>query len=144
MPGWLLNIVKGFLENRTLTVKYKGVKSEAKKMPGGGPQGTLLGLFLFLVLINDAGFPELNRDFGERITRAITKRKQIDPKHWKYVDDLTLAEAIDLKTMLEKYTKNVLEKPLTYHNRTEHLLPPHKSRVQEKFNDIIEYANDNK
>ena len=92
VPGWLLNIVKGFLENRTLTVKYKGVQSEAKKMPGGGPQGTLLGLFLFLVLINDAGVPELNRDFGERITRAITKRKEIKPKHWNYVDNLTLAE----------------------------------------------------
>ena len=143
VPGWLLNIVKGFLENRTLAVKHKGVKSEAKKMPGGGPQGTLLGLFLFLVLINDAGFPELNKDFGERITRAITKRKQIDPKHWKYVDDLTLAEAIDLKTLLEKDTNNVLEKPLTYHNRTEHILPPHKSRVQEQLNDILEYANEN-
>ena len=47
VPGWLLNIVKGFLENRTLTVKYKGVKSEAKKLTGGGPQGTLLGPFLF-------------------------------------------------------------------------------------------------
>ena len=53
-PGWLLNIIKGFLENRTLTVKYKVQKSEKKNMPGGGPQGTLLGLFLFIVQINDA------------------------------------------------------------------------------------------
>ena len=89
--------MKGFLEDRTLVVKYKGAESEAKNMPGGGPQGTILGLFLFLVMTNDAGFPEQNRETGLRITKAINKRKEIDTKHWKYVDDLTIAEAVDLK-----------------------------------------------
>ena len=52
IPGWLLNIVKGFLEE----VMYKGKLSDSKNMPGGSPQGTILGLFLFLVQIDDAGF----------------------------------------------------------------------------------------
>ena len=30
--------------------------SSIKSLPGGGSQGTLLGLFLFLVLIKEAGF----------------------------------------------------------------------------------------
>ena len=47
VPGWLLNIIKGFMEERTLVVSYKGENSEKKHMPGGGPQGTILGLFLF-------------------------------------------------------------------------------------------------
>ena len=47
VPGWLLNIVEGFLTDRELVVNYKGEKSESKKMPGGGPQGTALGMFLF-------------------------------------------------------------------------------------------------
>ena len=60
-PGWLLNVIKGFLEGRTLVVKYKNEQSKIKQMPGGGPQGTLIGMFLFLILINYVGFPEENR-----------------------------------------------------------------------------------
>ena len=49
VPGWLLNIVKGFLENRELQVKFHGVCSDRMRMPGGSPQGTILAVFLFLV-----------------------------------------------------------------------------------------------
>ena len=59
-PGWLVNIIKGFLEERKLEVHYKGEKSGRKDMPGGSPQGTILGLFLFLVQINEAGFEKEN------------------------------------------------------------------------------------
>ena len=123
-PGWLLNIIMGFLQDRTLIVSYNGEKSGRKNMPGGSPQGTILGLFLFLVQINEAGFEEENREIGIRITKAINKRKEIPTKHWKYVDDLTIGEAIDLKRVLE--SKKDMEKPLKYHNRTEQILPKEK------------------
>ena len=55
VPGWLLRIVIGFLENRELVVTHKGVTSGKFQLPGGGPQGTILGMFLFLILINAAG-----------------------------------------------------------------------------------------
>ena len=45
-----------FLTNRKMIVRYKGKQSGMKSLPGGGPQGTLLGLLLFIVLINDVGF----------------------------------------------------------------------------------------
>ena len=57
VPGWLLQIVMGFLENRWLEVHYKGETSSRKRLPGGGPQGTILGMFLFLIIFN-AGFSE--------------------------------------------------------------------------------------
>ena len=142
-PGWLLGIVKGFLEERTLRVKYKGVKSDPKNMPGGGPQGTILGLFLFLVMINDVGFPAENREMGIRITKAINKRKEIETKHWKYVDDLTIAEAVDLKTKLKNDDENTLDLPLTYHNRTKHLLPAENSKVQQQLDEIVKYTKEN-
>ena len=49
VPGWLLKLVMAFLKDRSMRVKYKGKVSGFYPLPGGGPQGTLLGLFLFLV-----------------------------------------------------------------------------------------------
>ena len=60
VPGWLLNLVMGFLSQRSMVVRYKGVTTESKPLPGGGPQGTLLGLLLFLILINQCGFEDKN------------------------------------------------------------------------------------
>ena len=52
----LIRLVMAFLEDRSMKVNYKGKHSKMFNIPGGRPQGTLLGLFLFLVLIDDAGF----------------------------------------------------------------------------------------
>ena len=41
VPGWLLNIVMGFLSDRILKVNYKGATSKDKILSGGGPQGTI-------------------------------------------------------------------------------------------------------
>ena len=71
-----------------MIVRYKGKESEPKSLPGGGPQGTLLGLFLFLVLINDVGFEGQMNQVGELVTRKKSLR-QINEIHLKYVDDLT-------------------------------------------------------
>ena len=68
VPSWLLKLVISFLSDRTMIVRYKGKKSNVKKLPGGGPQGALLGLLLFLVLINDVGFEKQTNVNGEIIT----------------------------------------------------------------------------
>ena len=68
VPGWRLKIVIAFLKDRRMIVRYKGKNSNIKSLPVGGPQGTLLGLLLFLVLINDLGFENQNLDIGELIT----------------------------------------------------------------------------
>ena len=62
-PQWHPN-----LTDRSMRVKYKGVLSDLYLLPGGGPQGTLLGLFLFLVLVNDVGFEGQQNNVGELIT----------------------------------------------------------------------------
>ena len=76
-----------------LIVRHKGKQSSVKSLPGGGPQGTLLGLLLFLVLINDAGFTGQLNNAGELITSR-RNMKQANEIHLKYVDDMTLAEII--------------------------------------------------
>ena len=77
-----------------MKVKYKGKFSKLFPLPGGGPQDTLLGLFLFLVLINDAGFSHQVNNVGDLITKK--KVKEMNLIHLKYVDDLSMAEYVML------------------------------------------------
>ena len=119
-PGWLLRIVMAFLSNRRMIVRYKGKQSGIKSLPGGGPQGTLLGIFLFLVLINDTGFSGQLNNVGKLATskRNIRAVNQI---HLKYVDDMSLAESVNLKEMLVSVPDR--EQPENFHARTGHALP---------------------
>ena len=73
VPNWLLKIIMAFLSERELILRYKGCSSGKKSLPGGTPQGTRLGMLLFLVLINMTGFPdgELEKNVGEVITKPV-------------------------------------------------------------------------
>ena len=51
VSGWLLKVVMGFLTNRRMVIRYSGKLSSIKQLPRRVPQGTLLELFLFLVLM---------------------------------------------------------------------------------------------
>ena len=90
VPGWHLNIVISFLSNRSMKVRYNGCESSIKPLPGGGPQGTVLALLLFIILINEIGCPN-----------CCSKSDCIKEIHLKFVDDLTIAEAVDLKSALK-------------------------------------------
>lgn len=143
VPGWLLNIVVGFLQERELILSYMGAKSGNKQMPGGGPQGTVLGMFLFIILINSAGFQQEDIKIGEKITRAHNAHKIISRMHAKYVDDLTVAEALNLKDVLTVEREENITRPLNYHQRTEHILIEGNSQVQRQLKELEEYAAKN-
>ena len=49
----LIPILMSFFENRTMKVKWHNVMSSTKKLPGGGPQGTSLGIWSYLSQTND-------------------------------------------------------------------------------------------
>ena len=140
VPGWLLTIVMGFLENRELEVNYKGKTSGRKKLPGGGPQGTILGMFLFLILINEAGFRDNIRNTGRLITKSFNRRGPMQRIHLKYIDDMTVAEAIDLKKKLVENPDPCPPRPLQYHERTGHILPESESEVQQLLTEILTYT----
>ena len=62
-------------------------------------------MFLFIILINSVGFQKENRDFGERVTRAANAHEVIKNMHAKYVDDLIVAEDLDLRIVLKRKKK---------------------------------------
>ena len=134
VPGWLLHIVMAFLTDRTMVVRYNGKQSSSKCLPGGGPQGTLLGLLLFLVLINDLGFDNQRNNAGELITRK-NNLKAANVLHLKYVDDLTLADSINLKKSLVFIPESIRPLPDSFHAKTGHVLPPERSQV---YNQLLE------
>ena len=112
-------------------------------MAGGGPQGTKLGLFLFLILINAAGYPHLEKWLGHKITGKLSKRTPLANTHMKYVDDLTLAQALNMKDCLIRNPDPSPTRPLAYHDRTNHLLPTEACKLQEELEHLTQYAQVN-
>ena len=139
VPSWLLKVVMAFLSDRKMVIRYKGKLSSMKNLPGGGPQGTLLGLLLFIVLINDAGFEGQTNNAGELLTSK-RNMKLVNNIHLKYVDDMTLAEAIDLSEKLVHVPDSDRPQPDVYHARTGHVLPPGRSQVYSQLKETEEYA----
>ena len=132
VPTWLLKIVMAFLTERELILRYKGKSSGKKSLPGGTPQGTRLGMFLFLILINWAGFEECRsqNNLGAIITKPLKDRKPMNKAHMKYIDDLSFVTSLELKKCLQPSA--TLPRPLTYHSRTEHYLPTSDSVLQQE------------
>ena len=57
VPMWLIRLILSYLENRKMILRFRGCSSNPKDMPGGMPQGTLLGVILYILYINPVGFP---------------------------------------------------------------------------------------
>ena len=142
VPAWLLRIVMAFLKDRTMVVRLNGATSSPRDLPGGGPQGTLLGLLLFLVMINEVGFENQRNNTGELIT-ARKNMREANQIHLKFVDDLTVAESLIMKDSVKPVPLSRRPQPDTYHSRTGHELIPEKSAVLSQIKTIREYSDAN-
>ena len=143
IPGWLLNIVASYLENRKLEVRYKGKSSEQALLPGGVGQGTVLGLWIFLVMMNKYGKPHEKKALGDYITPPLRKREAIKDTKAKWVDDLTVVKHINLRKDTEHVCEEFLVRPLQKHARTEHKIKPHMNRMHNEVDSLYEVANKN-
>ena len=139
VPAWLLRLVMAFLSDRMMVVRYKGATSSPRKLPGGGPQGTLLGLLLFIVLINDIGFNNQKNNAGDLITckRNLRAANQL---HLKFVDDLTVAESLLLRDSVTPVSITDRPQPDQYRERTGHAIIQDKSKVLSQITAVKEYA----
>ena len=93
-----------------MILRYNGGNSSRKNLSAGGPQGTVLGLFIFLILMNGAGFLDVEKNIGNQTTTT-GKRKLLEKTHLKFVDDLTMAKAFDIKKCLVKVDQSQLIRP---------------------------------
>ena len=141
-PGWLLKLVIAFLEDRRIVLNYKGCTSKEERLPGGGPQGTKLGLYLFLILINGAGFNpnKICKNIGKHITK--NRRSPLLRTQQKYVDDMTQCCSMKLKDRVLLNPNPTL--PNQYHERTGHILDPENNPIQAEITKLTKYAQDHK
>lgn len=74
-----LKRIHTFLEGRTMTVKVNDEQSELRPVPGGSPQGTILGNYLFIISTNnleDRREQSINGDTEEDPTVIISTVNQ--------------------------------------------------------------------
>ena len=81
----LIPVLVSYLSDREMQVRYNDQYSSTHSLPGGGPQGTLVGLIEYFVQSDD------NADCVEQ------------DKRFKYVDDLTILELVMLGLWLSEY-----------------------------------------
>ena len=132
VPEWLLKLIASYLEKRTMQVKYRGNISESRSLPGSSPQGTLLGLLLFILTSNETcmtlePMPEniierekndlVHKDDQEKLCRA------------KFVDDVTSAEAVSIGKLTPKVLPRIIG-PLPFQDSSDFELSPENSLLQ--------------
>ena len=81
----IIPVLVSYLTDRQMQVKFNNTYSKTHKLPGGGPQGTLLGLIEYFIQSND------NADCIEEDLR------------FKFVDDLSVLELVMLAGLLTEY-----------------------------------------
>ena len=74
----LIPTLINYFQKRTMFVKWHGVKSKPRNLNGGGPQGGTFGIL-------------------EYLSQSNTNANCVEPSmRWKWVDDLTTLEIINL------------------------------------------------
>ena len=109
VPPWLLQILISYLTNRSMVLSYNGATSSPRSLPGSSPQGTFLGIFLFIVKFNGAAL------------RPPIPRLPVNSCHAVYIDDLSEAASVNLRKL--EFLPDSRPRPLRECERTEHFLP---------------------
>ena len=121
-----------------------------RPLPGSSPQGGFLGIFFFIVKYNGAALrPKIPRllflkPCSEKRAKCKTTSCTTHKKdtHAIYIDDLSEAEAIDLKRQLIlDPTSRPL--PLKFHERTGHIFPTDNSLLQKQLTRIEDFTHKN-
>ena len=123
-------------------------------MPGSSPQGTLIGVILYLLYINPVGFPaEITENIEEAMRQMEEGREEentmvqyLQPPQLqepklpdtmqtiKFVDDATIQEVIDLNTALASNRDR--SGPLPYHESSGKILPQQNTLIQGEVDKI--------
>ena len=141
VPHWLLRLIRSYLTERKMKVKFRGKFSNTMNMPGGTPQGTLLGVVLYILYINPIGYPgEITLQVGDTLTKywedLVLPERLPDSNEklpesmqsTKYMDDATVQEVIELNKCLASNIDR--SGPLPYWESSGKVLPNENCLLQ--------------
>lgn len=153
VPTCALKLVMSYLSDRKMCVRYNGATSRDEEIPGGGPQGGLLTVIFFNLQVNLAGAKCSIRPSLPPLVQGPEPNPQhegpLPPCHKagatlkkKYVDDLSLLEAIDLRDKLVRVPTMI--GPPNIHEQSGYHLPPQHSVLQHQLQDLLNFTEENK
>ena len=121
----LIPVLVNYFQKRKMTVKWHGHKSTQRDMPGGGPAGATLGLLEYLSQSNDSANCVKPED------------------RFKFVDDLTVLEIINLLTigMSSVNVKFGVPNDIPSHNQ---FISPENLQSQQYLNAISDWTTQHK
>ena len=138
VPGWLLLILVSYLTDRKMVLKFKGVLSALRSLPGSSPQGTVLGVILFIIIFNGACLrPTIPRPSWPFFCKG--RNDPADIK-LKFVDDLSVAAKVCLDDDLIEDTNRA--KPLSFDERFETKLSEEANTLQKIIDDLQIFASE--
>ena len=120
----LVPILASYLTDRKMQVRYNDAYSSTHNLPGGGPQGSLVGLIEYFVQSND------NADC-------------VDPDlRFKYVDDLSVLELVMLAGILSEY--NFKQHVASDIGIDEKYVAPENLKTQDTLAKLADWTDENK
>ena len=119
----LIPILLNFFQDREMKVKWRGLLSKSRSLPGGGPQGGTLGIEEYLSQSNN------NTDF-----------LSLDEK-FKFIDDLSILEVLNLITIgLSSY--NFHQHVASDVGISQSYLDPSNIKSQSYLDKLVDWTND--
>ena len=154
VPQWLLRILLSYLQKRKMILRFRKCCSHPKCLSGGCPQGTLIGVILYILYINPIGYPgeitlqisDFINNYSENIDILpdLTLNNIPLPKTLnsaKFMDDATIQESIDLTTALA--SRRDRSGPLPWGEASGKLLTPQNSLLQSQI-ETLKKISDNR
>ena len=96
---------------------------------------------MFVVLVNDTANPGPPRNWGVLLTQPLRARKPLEMTHGKLIDDASIAEAIDMNSVLSPQPESYWTRPVTWRERYELAVPAPLNKSSAKLVKMTEFAD---
>ena len=136
VPGWLLLIFISYLTDRKMVVKFRGIISLLRSLPGSSPPRNRPGGILFIIIFNGAALrPSI-------LIWPFFNKKSNDPEalKLKFVDDISVVVRVNLDIDLIEDIKR--QRPHTFDKRFQTKLADDANVLKDIVEKLKDFASE--